>query len=315
MAIAAVPGLWSILGSLGSAAGGAGGLLGALSGLFGGNKKGGEMVNLEKLMPSWMTGSAKNLYSWAQKYMDQYVPGEAYSGKFTAGMTPFENMGLGLLGNYLKAPMTGETYLAGKRQLMDTLGGKYSNLYQSPVIQAIRNQGQIGYDDLINQARRGQGARGSYFQSTALGEERELGRRHLADVNSLIADFIGQERGRQFSAIPMAQAYDEYESGAPLKKIAASQSYGALQRLIDQSDFEARYNDYTRQRSEMGQPISVMQGLAGGQGYPTSLQAPYQEGSSSIANILKILGSFNYGAMGQEGTIWDKLGGLLGGNA
>jgi hypothetical protein len=83
---------------------------------------------------------------------------------------------------------------------------------------------------------------------------------------------------------------DEYENvSAPLKKIGASQSYGALDRLLEQSDLEAKYNDFMRKRKEMAMPLDVAGSLAGGTPFPSSLQQPQQTSQFNMQDIMGLI--------------------------
>ena len=96
----------------------------------------------------------------------------------------------------------------------------------------------------------------------------------------MIEDFINQERGRQQAAVPQAQALEQYGNlTAPLQRIAASQSFGALPRVLEQSDLERKYQDFVRQRSELqGVPQTGLGVLSKSVPYGINSFTPPQQG-------------------------------------
>ena len=305
LAFLANPAFWQGVGGAASAGG-------FISSLFGGKKKGGETVNLEEMLPSWMKESARGLSGWAKQYLPQFAPGEAYGGAYTAGVTPYERTGLGLLGDFLGTPTTGGLYGAGKQQLLETLGGTYADVGKSPWIRSMINLSKMNLSDLINAARAQRGARGTYFTEEGIREEGDITQRTLANLDALIGQFVESERGRQYGAVGPALQYEQYGGiTAPLAKIGAAETYGSLERLIEQAGLEAKYKDYQRRRKEMAMPISAMQGLAGGTQFPSTLQAPQIEQTSTLQNILNMIGKLKWSSLGGQGNIWSKLGGLF----
>lgn len=256
---------------------------------LGKSKKGGTL-NLEEMLPSWMKESAQGLSKWAKQYMNLFIPGTAYGDQFTAGMSPYETQGLGLLSKLLNLPATGELFGAGKQQLLDTLGGRYADIKSSPWIRSMINLSKQNLGDLITQARGRRGARGTYYTSDALSEESDLGERTQNYLDTIIGQFIESERGRQFGAVEPALAYEQYGGmTAPLSRISASQTFGALPRLIEQARLEAKYKDFLRIRQEQTMPLGVAQSLATTNPFPAMLQQPNTEQSNPLGNILGMI--------------------------
>lgn len=234
---------------------------------FGGNKNdedgGGGDVSAQPQIPVWQSAVGEDLSAWVRKFLKSYTPGEAYGGKLSVtDPSSFEQMGLGELGKLLGGPATGELYGAAKGQVMDTLGGRYSNPETSPFIQSFQKLAGQNLQDQITTARGQRGARGSYFTRAGLQEESRLTERTQNTLNSLIESFINQERGRQQAAVPQAQQLEEYGNlTAPLKRVAASQSFGSLPRLLEQSDLERKYSEFQRQRQELSTVPSIGTGV------------------------------------------------------
>ena len=270
-----------------------------LSSLFGKKTEGGENVNVLDNIPSWIKNSAEGLSGWAQQYYKNFVPGEGYSGKFTAGATDLENMGLDQLKGLLGSPATGDLFAAGKQQILDTLGGKYADPNQSPFIKSMIGLSKMNLSDLTNEARAKRGARGTYYTSDALNEESKLNERTLNYLNSVVGDFTKNERQNMLGAATTAQNMDQYRNlTAPLTKIGASQTYGSLLRTIEQSDLEAKYNDFVRQRQEQAMPLQVMQGLAGQQPFITNYTAPTTQSNNTLGNIMDLISKLNFSGDG-----------------
>lgn len=288
--------------------------LGFASNFIGKKKGGGETISPEQLIPSWQQQTGKDLSAWVQKFLPNYTPGQAYGGQFTAGPTGQETAGLGILDKYLGSSGTGSLFGAGKNQILDTLSGKYSDAMTNPFIKSLTASSNMNLQDSINSARRTAGARGNYYSSSAIKNEDELRRRANTDLNTQVGGILQQERQNQFNAAPISQVLDQYENQTvPLNAVNASQTYGSLQRTIDQANLEAKYNDYINQRKELSALPGIAQGNYGtaGQYGIGSLTAPQTEQPSSLSNILSTISKLNFGALGGQGDIWSKLGGLM----
>lgn len=285
-------------------------IMSVVGSLFGKDK--GKTVTAEQMMPEWQSETGKSLANWIQQYMGQYIPGAAYTGKRTAGATPQETQGLSILEKFLSGANIGDLFGQSKAQISDTLAGKYANPLTSPFIKAMQTSSSQDLQDALNVIRRGAGARGKFFSTAALGEEKDLANRNLQNLNQIIGSFIQNERQNMLTAVPLANAMDQYElTTAPLAKVQASQTLGSLNRTIEQADLERMYQDFTRQRTEMAGPIAAAQNLYGTKseyGIP-SWQMP--DTPNTLGQIMNTLGGLNWGSFSGTGSIWDKLGGLF----
>lgn len=259
---------------------------GALASQFSGGGSGGGSsagsVNTQTLMPEWQQGLGQDLSSWASKYLQLFNPGAAYPGKLSASTTPtgIESMGLSELQKLLGGSATGDLFGAAKGQVMDTLSGKYSDPSTSPFLQAFTKLAGQNLRDSINTERGQRGARGTYFTRAGVDAESKLGERTQNYLNTLIEDFINQERGRQQTAVGQAQSLEGYATDASLKRVTASQALGGLERTLEQADLERSYNAWLKQRSELGTVPGVAQS-AFGTNIPTltTLTQPAQQTS------------------------------------
>jgi hypothetical protein len=296
--MAAIPAIASIAGSL-----------------FGKKKEEGAQISLEQMMPSWQRETGQKLADWIKTYMDQYKPGEAYGGKLSAGMTDQEQTGMSILDQFLGGAGIGDLFKQGKQQISDTLAGKYADPNASPFIKSMQEVSNQDLMDAINASRRGSGARGKFFSTASLGEEKDLTNRNLQNLNSIIGSFIQNERQNMLGAATTAQGMDTYENQTvPLSKIGASQTFGSLSRTLEQADLERQYNEFTRQRTEMAQPITAAQSLYGTQsqyGIP-NWQMPATQSTNTFGSIMNLLGGMNFGGMSGTGDIWSKISSLFG---
>lgn len=260
-------------------------------------------VSQQPMMPGFQMETGQLLADYLKKNLGNYTPGESYGGDLTSESTPFEQFGLGTLSDYLRAPATGDAFAAGKKNLMDTLGGKYTNPNENPFIQALTGLSKQNLNDATNDVRGRAGARGKYFSTAAMKQEGDLQERTQNYLNTIIGQIQEQERGRQFSAIPEAMRYDEYGTAtAPLKQVAASQTFGSLERLIDEGNMERMYEDFTRQRDELSQLPGQAQNL-----YGTNVNYGVPSVTKNQPNqLLDMLSKLNWGALGKGGgQIWD----------
>lgn len=278
------------------------------------NTSGGGQVDLSQMIPDYQKMTQAELAKWVQDNLSKYTPGQAYTGNLKTSATSQEQTGLSRLTDYLNSPGSGSLLTAANQQVQDTLGGKYVDPSTNPFIQSMINLSNRNLQDSITTGRRSAGARGTYYSDSAIKNEALLRERSNTDLNAQIGTILNQERQNQFNAVPIAQTLDQYQNQTlPLSLIGASQTYGGLQRTIDQANLEAAYTDYLNQRKE----LSAIPGIAQGAGSTPqnyglqSFTAPVQESPNSLSNILGIIGKLNLGALGGSGSIWDKLGGVF----
>ena len=61
--------------------------------------------------------------NFVQQYGGQYKPQAEYGGKFTAGMSPYEQQGMNLLQGYIDQPNISPELAAARKQFADTTAG------------------------------------------------------------------------------------------------------------------------------------------------------------------------------------------------
>lgn len=234
---------------------------------------------------SWQLDAGKAVSNWAQKYLSQYVPGQAYTGTRTAGMSEAEKSGQNFLNQYLNSPNTGPLYDLAKGEITKTLSGGYDP-YTSPEYSAMKKGANLDLQEQIDAARRSQGARGSFFQSTGIQEENKLRQKTLNYLDQVLGNMSMQERQNKLNAVPTAINLESYANNQPLAKAQAASTLGSLPRLIEQADYEAKYQDFVRQQNE----LSAVPGVAS-QNFGTSINygAKTVETPSAFERIMNTL--------------------------
>ncbi len=283
------------------------------SSLFGKKKSGGDTVAQQTVLDPRQSAAADSISKYIQQYMSQYQPGKAYGGDRVAGMSGFESTGLNRLEDFLAAPETGDLFGAASQNVMDTLGGKFADVNNSPFIKAMTNLSKMNLKDAIDTSRRSAGSRGAYFTDSAIREEGRITDRTLANLDSIIGEFTNQERGRQMQAVPLAQSLEKYKNiDMPLSKVGASQTFGALPRLLEQADMESQYNDFKRQQEELGKvPGQAQQFFGTNTPVVPSYTNPVVQENTPFGTIMNMISKLNFGALSGTGDIWSKLGGLI----
>jgi hypothetical protein len=238
---------------------------------------------------SWQMDSGKQLASWAQQYLSQYDPAKDYTGQFTAGMAPGEVSGQNWLAQCLNQPATGKNFELAQNEIQKTLTDQY-NPWTSPEYAAMKKGANLDLQDAISTARRGQGARGTYFQDTGVREENKLIGKTQNYLDQLLSSMSMQERQNKLNAVPQAMQLEQYAQGAPLAKASAGMTLGSLPRLIEQSDLESKYNDFLRKQTALSGAVGANQGVLstsmgyGAKSYETS--SPFERIMGSVSPMI-----------------------------
>ncbi len=273
---------------------------------------GGDEISQEQMAPAWQQNLQSQLAKLYSSGLSGYDPAASYTGKLSAGATSQEQQSLEILQKYLDSANTGELFGAGKQQILDTLSGKYANAETSPYIQSQTALAKQNLQDSINQSRLTAGARGNYYSTAAMGNEMDLQERTQNTLNTIIGDFLQNERQNQLSAATTAANMDKYEmQTAPLAKVGAAQTYGSLNRILEQNDLDRQYEEWKRKQTNLYNTTSQAQGLA-------TTQIPYlvtkTEGGGGLASLLPLIGSIAGGPIGGliGGGVDALMGNLLG---
>ncbi len=216
-----------------------------------------------------------SLSSWITQYLPSFVPGKPYTGKYTAPMSGFEQQGLDKLGGYLNSPGYTDLLTNSRSEINKTFNDEY-NPYTSDFYKAARTSAMQERQDAQNQLNAELGGRGKFFSSEALNENQQLQTRTTNYLQNILAGLSQNERQNRLNVIPQAVSVNDAITKAPISQIAASQTYGALPRTLDQHDLEAQYNEFQRQRSELALPLGAATAFKG-----TAMKTVSDSGTSS----------------------------------
>lgn len=296
LAFLANPAFWS-------GASNAAGAAGSIMSMFGGGKDK-DTKSLEEMMPAWQSSAGQSLSDWAQKYLKEYQPGAEYTGQFTAGMAPGEESGQSWLMKFLNQQGPGENYGLAADELKKTMTGAYDP-YKSDYYQALRSGAQMEMQDSIDAMRRGQGARGSFFQDTSIREEDRMRSQGTNALMQILGSLAETERGRRWEGVDKAMQLEQYKEGLPLAKAQAGMELGSLPRLIEQSDLEAKYKDFLRKQDELSQSVGATQSVLGANVNYGVKDWEQQSSGSPFERIMGLLG--NQGFQDNISGLWSGL--------
>lgn len=246
------------------------------------------------------------------KYLPGYEPGKEYSGQRTAGMSSQEQQSLALL-DQLLGSSGGDLTKQAKGEVSRLLGSQIDPSVD-PRYRYLRSASQTNLQDAIDEANRSAASRGSFFSTGAIRDENRLREQNLNYLNQVLGQLYGEEAGRRFQAIGLAPQLDAAGDSLLTNRIAAGQQYGALPRVLEQSDLEAKYQDFLRKQQEYAGVPAVGQNVFG-----TSITygqktipgtSPFER---MIGPIAQLAGTAIGGAVGSP--IGATAGGSLGGAA
>lgn len=270
-----------------------GGAIGALLGLFSGNDKnqgGGNPINFLDVRNPDQKRIDASFADFISKNLPGFTPGEPFTGERVAPISGFEGQGLEFLQQFLNAPDKTELLGAAKKQVLDTLGGEFDPL-KSEKFRALRElaeqQRQEGFEAINRQTA----GRNNFFSSERIREIGDVAQNTTNALNFALAELASDERDRQIEVLNDALAIDADFTKAPLKKVAAALSFGALPRALNQAELEAVYQDFLRIREEKSLPATLAAGGTSNQRLLTVANQPTQGGSAFLDFLGPILQS------------------------
>ena len=217
-----------------------------------------------------LTGGQRTMATGLENYLTPQVgkgvPG--YTGKLTAGPSQYEQQGLNTLGNYIAQPSeaTGWGSAALKTQLSGAPSTNinpqasedyFNNSVRAPLMKQFN-------EDIMPQVRERYNSGGMFYgtpreraennalqdlegnlvsQKSNLAYQDEQARRQLSE----------DAAKRQLAALPQGLAYGQ----EPLTRVAASQTYGALPRNLEQADMAAQLNEFLRTQPQNNPAIQT----------------------------------------------------------
>ncbi len=239
--------------------------------------------------------------------------GEAYPGQLTAGLSEFEQLGLGTLGDYLSSelPTEGGLFQAAKGELLKTLEGGYDpneSQYWQAYQQNVQRLAQEAQDKINAQTS----ARDKYFGGGRIAVSGELQETVTGNLQQELGRLFEAERERRLGAVDPAMRLTTFEELAPLARVEASQQFGGLPRQIEQGGLDRNYNEWIRQLNDLGIPLDVATGLAT---YKADFWAPEAATGGGFGDMASTLAQLfaQSGDSGGGGGGGGDQGGLTGG--
>lgn len=227
---------------------------------------GGGSSEPELLMPKWARKASKELTEAALPKAKERIAraGEAYPGGLTAPLSEYEQTGLGILGNYLTSPMPTETplYTAAESELAKTLAGEEYDPVEGAYYQAYRNQVMRELKEAKERLAAATSASDKYFGGGRIEQTAELESKAMEDLATILGQLYETERARRLEAITPAMQMTTFGELAPVQRVEAAETYGALPRYIEQAGLSAEYQEWIRQLQDLGIPLETAMGLA-----------------------------------------------------
>ena len=207
-------------------------------------------------VPDYVLGAGEHVSDWMHQYLDNFRPGEAFTGELNAPMTGFENQGMAFLQQFLNQGPS-EAFTAGKGELMKTLAGGYDPR-TSPFFSGLRDSAMINQQDMVDRINRESAGAGNFYSDARL---KSISNDALSRTTSFMNEILGKlfegERGKMFEAAKLAPEYAAYEENAPLRKSAAATEIGSIPRVIQQASYERNYQEFKRQQEERRLPLEA----------------------------------------------------------
>ncbi len=193
------PKLWSMFGSLIHAR-----FVFPGSDIFSGG--GGGSKGPQLLEPPWQTELRKTLGTAAEPGALERInrAGETYPGQLTAGLSGFEQTGLGKLGDFLKTDDFSQDPLfqAGREELLKTFGGEYDP--EGPYYQAYKTKVMQELTEAQDRLKATTSARDKFFGGGRIAVSGELEESAVGDLALILGQLFERERERKLQAVPEA---------------------------------------------------------------------------------------------------------------
>lgn len=225
-----------------------------------GGKKKAEPISIDSRTPQRQQVDAF-LANFLNTYGSQYQPGKAYTGDFTAPLGGIEKQGIDqFLNQYLNQGVSSNVTDVQKLLNQTVTGGFDPGT--SAYYQALRDASAYNRKQALNQTNADLGSRNKFFSSEAVAKTGDINAQTANALNLALADLANKERDRSLSAVAPALNLEDYLSKIPLQKATAATTIGAIPRQLEQSDLEARYQDFKRQQEELKGVVNAGSGVS-----------------------------------------------------
>ena len=242
---------------------------------FGSKGKGGDDEDLLKRI-STMSPEQQEVMKKFGPYITgkigQGLPG--WEGKFAAPLSKYEEMGLSRLGEYLEGGI-GETAQMGLGAYQQALKGMSPKEVQDWYMEFVA-PGEKRYMEqtILPSIREEHVPTGTYWGSPRYGDvERAWGEFGAGQLGRM-GEAIMSEREGARSMIPYLSEMEKLEAGVPQMEAAAK--YGALPRLIEQTELLGQIQEFIRTTPEMNPILQLAMDFLG-----TTTMAAYQPGGGA----------------------------------
>jgi hypothetical protein len=216
-------------------------------------------------------------------------------GDFTAGAsvplgygdfnpTTQEQTGLSSLQSLLTSGIP-DQYKMGDAALKDFMDTSPEGLQK--MLDPYKGVAQRQINEGTDAAKRTAGFAGSLYSTDTIKNLGAVQARGNETLTAKLADLTNSALDRKLQAIPLAFQSAQGQEAINMGRIGASQSYGALTRLLNDQQIKARDAELLRRRSELQMPIQAAETIAGqaGRSFPDVSQSPYQQFLGQIGGI------------------------------
>lgn len=218
-------------------------------------------------------------FSKMRNSLSEYLGGQIgksapqYKGEMVAKKTPQESSSLDWLQKYADQGQSEGMGLANE-EVKKTMSGYYDPS-SSPYYQAVKAESARNLEDALGGIESDAAGGGRYWTGARLGQQREARTDVANSLNTMLGGMAEKERMNRLNTVPIAAQLGQYAENQPLAKTEALQQYGSLDRVLNQAQDEAVYNEWLR--STQDYPLQIAQlSSAFGLQQPIMSQVGYQ---------------------------------------
>lgn len=192
------------------------------------------------------------------------LAGTEYKGPLIAALSEFEETGLAGLKDWLggELPTEGVMYKSAADEILKTLSGEEYDPAKGEYYQAYRTGVMRELEEAKDRLAARASAGDKLFGGGRIATEGELEESAVGDLALVLGQLAERERERRLGAVGPALGLTQYEEAAPLARVAASQQFGELPRLIEQAEMDAEYQEWMRALNDLGIALDTATGLA-----------------------------------------------------
>jgi len=215
-----------------------------------------------------------------------FQAGQEYTGKLgDYDMSELEKTGQSKLLSLLTGGMP-DIYNQGRDEISKLLTtDKYDPYAKGGVYEGYKKNVLRERDESTDALKRDMAVTGGLY-STATGKEAGLlGERATGQLNDKLAQLYDVFAQRKLAGAETAANMGLQEENVAQNRIAASQQYGQLQRMLADAQAKDKYADWTRARSEYGDTIDAAKTVLGKQ-VPYGVKSITTKEPSPFSNLL-----------------------------